>query len=607
MLLCLLISSAKAAIDVAEVSTALNLGPHMQILEDRDQELGIADLLNPEAALEWQASDQETINFSFSSSAWWLQVELVNHSEVKVRRLLELAMPLHDYLDVWVVDETDRIMESWQTGNRRDFDTRPMANRTFAMPILLPPGETYRVILRLDTHDGLFDATPLYLMNENSFMEKAQYELMAFSLYFGALLALMIYNLLVFLTIRERSLLYYVVYLGSFFVLMFVTRGFAFQYWWPKYPEFNNQILPLSNGVFLVLLAIFSSSYLNLRKYAPRLNKVIFVLAGLCLVSALPALQGYYASVFRLVIPLGTLLTLLILGVAIWRSWLGDTSARIFLVARSVLLVGLALYLLRVAGVLPYNLVTEYAIQVGSGLEFLLLAFGLAYKINQLKNEKLEAVRATRDLQRSLNQQLEAQVAERTHELKKVNRRLAAMAQTDPLTGLLNRRQFHELVDDELRRRRRDGRAILFVMMDVDAFKLYNDTYGHQAGDHVLRRLSSLLLQHFRRAGDRLFRLGGEEFGLLLEASTLEAGQRAVENFRRDLEEQAIPHRLAAAGVVTASFGLVYCNDFQRVADVDHLHRLADEALYEAKQRSRNQVITHTVLMECEVRTKQAL
>nr|WP_232090350.1 GGDEF domain-containing protein [Halomonas sp. MCCC 1A13316] len=118
-----------------------------------------------------------------------------------------------------------------------------------------------------------------------------------------------------------------------------------------------------------------------------------------------------------------------------------------------------ALYFLRVAGILPYNIVTEYAVQVGSGIEFLLLSLGLAWKINQFKNEKLAAERATVELQRSLNQRLEDQVLQRTQELERANRQLTILARTDPLTGLLNRRQFHELVDQEMQRRRRSGQT----------------------------------------------------------------------------------------------------------------------------------------------------
>ena len=595
---CLLVSPARAAIDVTESPGQLDLGPHVQLLEDAERELDIADLLARDERLPWRPSGQETINFSFSDSAWWLQVELANAGESRVRRLLELAMPLHDYLDAWVVDEAGEVVEAWQTGDRRAFDSRPVAHRTFVLPILLPPGETRRLVLRLDTHDGLFDATPLYLMSDGSFLQKSQRELMAFSLYFGALLALMIFNLLLYLAIRERSLLHYVVYLGTFFVLMFAARGFAFQYWWPNWPTFNNQMLPLTIGLFAVTLTVFSISYLNLQRHALRVSRGLLALAGLCLAGSLPALLGHYALVFRVMIPAAILLSSLMLAVAVWRSWLGDRLAQIFLVAWCVLLVGVSLYFLRVAGVLPYNFFTEYAVQAGSGLEFLLLALGLAYKINLLKNEKLTAERATYELHRSHSRQLELEVAERTRELEAANRRLAAMARTDPLTGLLNRRQFQELVDEELQRRRRRGLPLLFAVMDIDAFKAYNDTYGHQAGDEVLVQVAGLLEAHFQRAGDRLFRLGGEEFGLLLEADTLGEGRNALEAFRQALEKLAIPNEQAETGVVTASFGLVCCTDYQRVPDAERLYREADEAMYEAKERSRNRVVTRAILEE---------
>ncbi|EWH03607.1 sensor domain-containing diguanylate cyclase [Halomonas sp. BC04] len=535
-LLFLLPWQAKAAIDVGALQGELNLGPHVQLLEDRAREFDIARLLREGEALEWGRSRQETLNFSFSDSAWWLKLRVENTSDRPVRRLLELAMPLHDYLDGYVVDAQGEIVREWQTGNRRSFDSRPIDHRTFVLPIHVPAGESRKVFLRLDTHDGLYDATPLYLMDDASFLAKAQRELMAFSLYFGGLLALLIYNLLLYLATRERPLLHYVIYLGTFFILMFSSRGFAFQYWWPEMPTFNNQMVPLNIGLFAVTLAFFSDSYLNLRQHAPRLTRVLYGVAGLCLVSALPALLGHYAPVFHLIIPGAILLSCLLLGVAVWRSLCGDTLARIYLVAWSVLLIGIALYFLRVAGVLPYNIVTEYAVQVGSGIEFLLLSLGLAWKINQFKNEKLAAERATLDLQRSLNERLEAEVQQRTQELEKANQQLTTLARTDPLTGLLNRRQFQELMEEELQRRRRSGQLLLFAVMDIDDFKLYNDTYGHHAGDEVLVRVSTLLLDYFRRAGDRLFRLGGEEFGLLLAIDSLEEGQEALERFREALQ-----------------------------------------------------------------------
>ncbi|MFO7646667.1 MULTISPECIES: diguanylate cyclase [Halomonas] len=597
LLACLLSSPVRAALEVSTSPGEINLGPHLQLLEDADRALDIEALLYPQAPLPWRPSAEETLNFSFSDSAWWLQVELSNASEGSLRRLVELAMPLHDYLDAWVVDEAGEVVAEWQTGNRRAFDTRPVAHRTFVLPVQLPPGESRRLVLRLDTHDGLFDATPFYLLSDASFLQKAQQELMAYSLYYGALLALLIYNLLVYSATRERAFLLYVAYLGAFFVFNFTFRGFAFQYWWPSWPTFNNQMVALTSGLLYLTLTLFSLDFLDLRRRAPRLGHALIGMTGLLLLSALPALLGHYALVFRMMIPAGIVYFALLLGIAAWLSLRRDRLAQIFLLAWSVLLVGAGLYYLRVAGVLPYNSLTENALQIGSGLEFLLLAFGLAYKINLLKNEKLAAERDTHELQRSLNQRLETEVDQRTRELEAANRRLESMARTDPMTGLLNRRQFRELVDEEMQRRRRHARPILFAVMDIDDFKPYNDTYGHQAGDEVLVRVASLLEAHFRRAGDHLFRLGGEEFGLLLEADSPEEGQRAMEAFRRALKGLAIPNEKAEARVVTASFGLVCSNDYGRVSTADRLFAEADAAMYEAKAQSRNRVVTRRLLL----------
>ena len=260
------------------------------------------------------------------------------------------------------------------------------------------------------------------------------------------------------------------------------------------------------------------------------------------------------------------------------------------------LLVGSVVYCLRLGGFVPYGIVSEYALELGAAFGFLLLAFGLACKISRLKRAKLAAERETYELQRSLSQQLETQVNERTQELEEANQRLAAMVRTDPLTGLLNRRQFETLLSEEILRHQRDDKPLLFAMMDIDDFKLFNDTYGHQAGDEVLIEVSKLLRAHFRRAGDRLFRLGGEEFGILLEADSLEAGQFALERFRHSLQQLQIPHKKSRHGVVTASFGLVCCSDYRQAPSAMALYRQADQAMYEAKELSRNRVVTRSLL-----------
>ena len=162
---------------------------------------------------------------------------------------------------------------------------------------------------------------------------------------------------------------------------------------------------------------------------------------------------------------------------------------------------------------------------------------------------------------------------------------------TDPLTGLYNRRHFNRTVEEEIHRVRREGEHIGFMVIDVDDFKRYNDNYGHQKGDEALRLLGDVLSTSVRRAGDCVFRLGGEEFGLLCSGSGPEAMQGYAERLRERVEGLRIEHAYNSGGpYLSISIGLCVCHG-EAVGGVDALYRAADEALYRAKELGRNRVV----------------
>jgi two-component system, sensor histidine kinase LadS len=598
LLLSLVSWQAQAAIEITPTSSVIKPGNQTLVLEDETGRLGIEEVLQQAETLPWQSLHQEVPNFGFNHASWWLKLKLKNTSHAPLRRLLELGSPLPDFIDAYAVDDQGRVRQQWHTGSRRSFTSRPISHHAFVLPIYLGPDESREVYVRLASHDGLIPAMPLLLMDDVSFLERTQRELMAYSLLYGGLLALLIYNLLTFIATRERTFLLSVLYLGSFLLFNFTLRGFGYQFLWPEWPRFNQLMLLLSVGLLYASLTQFSVEYLNLKQHMPRLTRGFYLLTGLIVLSILPAFTDRFAWVLRFLIPLGVGYALLLFGISAWLSLRRNGLAQIFLAAWGALLMGSLLYFLRLGGYVPYGRVSEYTLEMGAGLGFLLLAFGLGCKINRLKQAKLEAERETYELQRTLNQKLESKVHQRTQELEQANLKLATMVRTDPLTGLLNRRQFETLVEEEIHRRHRDGKPLLFAMLDVDDFKLFNDTYGHQAGDEVLVEVSKLLRAHFRRAGDRLFRLGGEEFGILLEADSLQAGRYALERFRHALEQLQIPHEKSRHGVVTGSFGLVCCSDYDQVPSAMAVYRQADGAMYEAKQRNRNRVVTRSLTEE---------
>ncbi len=170
------------------------------------------------------------------------------------------------------------------------------------------------------------------------------------------------------------------------------------------------------------------------------------------------------------------------------------------------------------------------------------------------------------------------------HALNKKRYELEQLSQHDGLSGLYNRMHWEKLVRNEFSRYQRGSDAAVLVMVDLDHFKLINDTHGHTAGDEAIRRLAASFNRILRET-DVSGRYGGEEFGILLPGTRAEAAGEVVERLRRDLVE----HPLLDGQHVTASFGLVELDD--EIESVEHWIRLTDTMLYRAKRLGRNRVV----------------
>lgn len=175
-------------------------------------------------------------------------------------------------------------------------------------------------------------------------------------------------------------------------------------------------------------------------------------------------------------------------------------------------------------------------------------------------------------------------------ELSAQHREVERLSVTDALTGLYNRRHLDEVYDRERRRLHREGSGMAFGMLDVDFFKRYNDHYGHLAGDETLRRVADALEAAMQRAGDYVFRLGGEEFCFYHPADTCDEAVATGERLRGAVAALGVPHaRSPEAGVVTVSVGVCFARrPLDR--DLDAAMRCADAALYAAKDAGRNRV-----------------
>ncbi len=182
-----------------------------------------------------------------------------------------------------------------------------------------------------------------------------------------------------------------------------------------------------------------------------------------------------------------------------------------------------------------------------------------------------------------------------TRKLDTANQELKRLTSLDGLTGIANRRHFDEVLEREWRRAMRQGEELSILMCDIDYFKAYNDTVGHQKGDDCLRQVAEALTATLDRRGDLLARYGGEEFIAVLPGTSLSGASFIAAQMRKAIIALDIPHPESPFGHVTASFGIASAVAMPET-DPKDIVGAADSALYKAKRNGRNRVFQTTSL-----------
>ncbi|GAA3956505.1 sensor domain-containing diguanylate cyclase [Allohahella marinimesophila] len=548
-----------------------NIGGHFEFLIDTEAKLDI-DSIQAIPNDEWQEVKATSASFGFSEATYWFRADL-QQKAIEQAWILELGYPLLDYVDVYFLQD-GRLTEHYQTGDRRPFKQRPIDYRNFLFPLTLGSEEVVSVYVKIQSSSAV--QMPLAITTPAALFQNEQTLLGLQGMYFGVIAVMLIYNLFILFSTRDRAYLLYVMLVLAVGGFQLSLHGFAYQFLWPESPWLQDKL----TGVFVAMASLFgiwfTISFLNVRYYSRRLFWGLSAIAG---VGGLLTLLAPYRYIIQLAAALGFVSVLVALGTGLYIWYRGYKPAVHYSIAFAALLIGTALMILNKFGLLPLNPLTENGQQIGSLAQLVLLSFALAFRIKVLRDETEEA-------QLEATSRLEVRVKERTRELEQANEKLQQLSNLDPLTGSLNRRYFDEQLVSEWQRATREQTTISLIMLDIDRFKLFNDTYGHQIGDDCLIFLVRHLNAAVLRPTDVVVRYGGEEFAVVLPGTDSEGAETVAGGIKERLAMHPFPigkEELA----ITVSQGIA-----TMVPQVDEAPELlikrADDALYKAKHAGRD-------------------
>jgi signal transduction histidine kinase len=414
------------AVDFDENTRSLPLGRAVQVLEDSTGEATIDDVTGGALAGNFRHLETASLNAGYSRSAFWLKVVL-NYRPVDPDAvpdwLLELAYPPMDHVDLYLPGESGRLSLAWQTGDMLPFSSRQIKQNNYLFDLNVKPNQPQTVYLRVASHGSI--QAPLILWSSHAYIEDQPGRLYILGIIYGVLAGMLAYNLFIFLSIRDPSYLYYILYISCFGLYQLSVNGAGIEFLWPDNPWWANV-----STTFLIAAAIlFASQFSRTLLQTPRLGRwldVPLVLMMIC-AGAIMALSLVtdYGLALRLVTGLVLVFTLVVFFIGIVAGLKGQRVARYFILAWSAFLLGGAINATMLLGFLPNTFLTMYASQIGSVIEVTLLSLALADRINSMRDqqEKITA-QASRDLA-LLNQQLAISnrlkdefLATLTHELR---------------------------------------------------------------------------------------------------------------------------------------------------------------------------------------------
>jgi len=488
------------------------------------------------------------------------------------------------------------------TGSKIPIDDRTIQISSLVLPIYKPNELDY--FLRFSSKFDDYDNPTEFITNiqsRDNFVADVRKRDIFNSIYIGVTFGIIVFHFLIWLTLKDKLYLLYVLHVSSFSMIWIHKSGILSTWLFPDAVSWNYYGSFFLVGFAILFGNLFVEYFLRLKRNLPFISKILIftdIAVLICFVTGL-AYYWDFAKQLLAFISLALVIFYLYAGVKCWKD--GFKPAKYFSLAYAILLVSIFAYTLNFFGFFPrLNILLHQSPQIASVLSAILLAFAVVDQIKRIETHKKElSIRIRSDLQREvelrtaeierqrlITEKLLQESEKMNKELVSVNLKLEQLNFQDPLTEIGNRRLFDRMLEKLWENWKINKKSFAIILVDIDHFKKVNDIYGHLVGDQVLKVVASRLSQ-FSKAGFSA-RYGGEEFAILLSGETMDSLSEIAEEICLCISQ--IPIKLEDAPIrqlsLTVSIGtaMIETDDQSK----EELLERSDAALYEAKNNGRN-------------------
>jgi len=589
-------------------------------------DLSLSQIIANKDMLPWQKYDDASLVPTKRDTALWFifQVKPTSGSSKLASQHADKTLDSENWVFMltWALLEHAQVHtinnvtgEQWSShpvGINYPVSERYFDSRQFAFPLPAIKNDPVTVLVEIQSSNLL--TFPGSMMSEGTFKKLDVLDTLISGCVIGSLIVMLLYNLSLFLALKERSYLYYSLYIFSVTFYFLAASGLGFNYVWDEFSWLKYKAFSVFSSLSFIMMILFVRHFLQLNVYKRSfvIGNDFFLFLWSIMLALSIAFEGEWviSALTILAIPSCAFGAVL----ATFLSLRKNVDAIIFMLAWAVFVAGTFIFISMLYGLLPFNVFNRYSQMLGIILQLVLLSFALSYRINAVKrtreeaqreaflltkrvsDERRERLKAQVDalnMQKRMNDNLEREVEIRTQQLETtktkletMNATLTELSVTDSLSGIYNRRYFDDKFIDECKRAFRNKQPLAVIIADIDHFKPINDNFGHVVGDECIRQTASALKTVARRPSDLLARYGGEEFVFVLPGGNLEEASQIAENCRIAVEAIEFEHNgqrihlTVSAGV--ASWVPSSENSYKELLNA------ADSALYRAKKSGRN-------------------